>query len=152
GKLMRDHEVVARLDVILADLLKATSASRTTIRLDIPELNIGVDDVYAEASAPGVSSLRLDSSLNQRSLGTVQWMDKHKQLLVQPDCINAEVPPPKALMGVYGVKAQTLSPLIWRDQLLGWISVHYIPGTREWSDADLDALRSASAKAKDLLE
>src|SRR5690606_26206189 len=61
GKLMRDHEVVARLDVILADLLKATSASRTTIRLDIPELNIGVDDVYAEASAPGVSSLRLDS-------------------------------------------------------------------------------------------
>jgi len=152
GKLLRDHEVVAGLDSILSDLLAATGASRTTIRLDIPQLNIGVDDVYAEATAPGVASLKLDSSLNQRSLGTVQWLDQHKALLVQEDCINAEVPPPKALMGVYGVKAQVLGPLVWRDELVGWISIHHIPGTREWSSGDLDAMRKAMADAKELLE
>lgn len=152
GKLLRDHEVFSKLDVILTELLAVTRASRTTIRLDIPELNVGVDDVYAEATAPGVASLRLDSSLNQRSLGTVQWLDQHRELLIQEDCINAEVPPPQALMGVYGVKAQVLGPLIWHDRLVGWISVHHLPGTREWTEQDIAALRSAMGRAKSLLE
>ncbi|WP_269495814.1 GAF domain-containing protein [Castellaniella sp. S9] len=152
GQLLRDHEVLAELDTILAELLVATSASRTTIRLDIPELNIGVDDVYAEATAPGVASLRLDSSLNQRSLATVQWLDRHRDLLIQEDCINAQVPPPKALMGVYGVKAQVLGPLVWRNQLVGWISVHHLPDTRPWSDRDIEAMRAAMDKARSLLE
>lgn len=152
GRLLIDHEVISRLDTILSDLLAATSASRTTIRLDIPELNIGVDDVYAEATAPGVSSLKLDSSLNQRSLATVLWLDQHRELLIQSDCINAEVPAPKALVGVYGVKAQVLGPLVWRDRLVGWISIHHVPGTREWTPRDLGAMRAAMDKAKSLLE
>ncbi|MER1967582.1 aspartate/glutamate racemase family protein [Castellaniella sp. GW247-6E4] len=152
GKLLRDHEVLGGLDAILAELLSATSASRTTIRLDIPELNIGVDDVYAEATAPGVSSLRLDSSLNQRSLATVQWLEQHREPLIQEDCVNAEVPPPKPLMGVYGVKAQALGPLVWRDTLVGWISIHHLPGTREWTGQDIAALRSAMDQASRLLE
>lgn len=152
GKLLRDDEVLRGLDTILSELLTATGASRTTIRLDIPELNIDVDDVYAEATNPGVASLRLDSSLNQRSLATVQWLDKHKKLLIQEDCVNAEVPPPQALIGVYGVKAQVLGPLIWEDRLVGWISVHHIPETREWTTRDIDAMTVAMDKAKRLLE
>jgi maleate isomerase len=152
GKLLRDHETLRGLDGVLSELLTATAASRTTIRLDIPELNIGVDDVYAEATKAGVASLRLDSSLNQRSLATVQWLDKHRTLLVQEDCVNAEVPPPQALMGVYGVKAQVLGPLIWRDRLVGWISVHHIPETREWTQSDIDAMKQAMDKAQRLLE
>lgn len=152
GKVLRDHDVVAQLDTILAALLQKTSASRTTIRLDIPHLNIGVDDVYGEASAPGVSSLRLDSSLNQRSLATVLWMDKHKRMLIQDDCINTDVPPPSALIGVYGVKAQVLGPLMRNDHLQGWISVHYIPGTRQWTQVEVDALQEAMDQTTTLLE
>ncbi|NYT44272.1 aspartate/glutamate racemase family protein [Alcaligenaceae bacterium] len=152
GKLLRDHEVVEALDAILADLLDKTQASRTTIRLDVPQLNIGVDDVYAEATAPGVASLKLDSSLNQRSLATVQWLDKNRKMLIQEDCINTEVPAPKALVGVYGVKAQVLGPLVSQGQLSGWISVHHIPGTRPWTENDIAAMQHAMNEAKAVLD
>jgi len=151
GRLLRIDDVVRALDAILHELRVATSASRTTIRLDVPHLNIGVDDVYAESVGPDVSSLKLDSSLNQRSLATVQWMDKHKKILVQNDCIDTDVPPPNALIGVYGVKAQVLGPLFVNEALQGWISVHYIPGIREWTDNDINALQRAMDNTDALL-
>lgn len=151
GQLLRDHEAVRQLNTILAHLLQVTAASRTTIRIDVPQLNMHVDDVYAEATAEGVSSLMLDSPLNQRSLATVQWLEKHRQILVQDDCVNAEVPPPRALIGVYGVKAQILGPLFRGDEVMGWISVHYIPGTRVWTEAEVNAMRQAMARATEVL-
>lgn len=152
GQLLRAHPVIQALDTLLADLLATTNASRTTIRLDIPALNLSVDDVYAEATAPGIDSLRLNSSLNQRSLATVLWMEEHLRPLIQEDCRNADVPPPKALMGVYGVQAQALGPLIWNDTVVGWISIHYVPGTRTWSATDKAALDRAVNQARTLLE
>ncbi len=152
GRLLIDHAVISQLDAILADLREAASASRTTIRLDIPEFNIHVDDVYAEALLPGVASLKLDSSLNQRSLATVLWLDEHRELLIQENCATADVPPPKALMGVYGVKAQLLGPLVWHDRLVGWISIHHIPAVRRWSQQDINAMETALSKTRTLLE
>jgi maleate isomerase len=152
GKLLRDFEVLAKLESIMNDLLKDTSASRTTIRIDIPDKNCHVDMVAAEAVAPGIPGLKVDSSLNQWSLATVQWLEANKQILVQDDCQNAPVPPPKALMNVYGVKAQMLYPLIWQDEVLGWVSVHYIPSVRHWTEADIEAIGAASNRVKKVLE
>lgn len=152
GKLLRDHEVIRALDAGLSNLLQATSASRTTIRLDIPKYGLNVDDVYAEATTKGVASLKLDSSLNQRSLATVQWMETYRKTLVQADCVNAEVPAPKALIGVYGVRAQVLSPLVWHGHLVGWISAHYVPGTRHWKAHDISAMEDAVKQARAILE
>jgi len=152
GALLRSHPAVAQLDALMAQLRIDEKAGRTTIRLDVPAMNIGVDDVYAESAAPGIAPLKLDSSLNQRSLGTVQWLEKHHDLLIQSDCINAEVPPPKALMNVYGVTAQMLAPLVYGGEVLGWISVHHMGGTREWQDAEVALLREATARARAILE
>jgi len=50
---------------ILHDLLKTTTASRTTLRLYLPERDLYVDRVAAEAVAAGVRSIGEDSSINQ---------------------------------------------------------------------------------------
>ena len=43
----------ASLQEILEELLRATDASRTTLRLDLPDQDSGLDAVVAEALAPG---------------------------------------------------------------------------------------------------
>ncbi|KAK9364699.1 Asp/Glu/Hydantoin racemase-domain-containing protein [Lipomyces kononenkoae] len=151
GRLLRNDPTLAKIDTALANLLESCHASRTTFRLDLPERNCHVDMVCAEACAPGVKPLKLDPSLNQRALKTVQWLETSHRTLVQGDCANAEVPPPKALMGVYGVKAQMLTPLYQGDDLIAWISVHYIPSTREWSEKEIQALESTMEDVKKLL-
>jgi maleate isomerase len=152
GKLLRDNPVLATLEKTMATLLQASAGSRTTLRIDVPEHNCHVDTVCAEAVAPGIAQLKLNSSLNQRSLATVQWLEANRDLLIQSDCANAAVKPPKALMDVYGVKAQMLAPLMAQDHVMGWISVHYVPGTRVWNERDIAALQSAAAQVSRVLQ
>ena len=153
GKLLRDNPVLAQLEDIMEELRKVASGSRTTLRIDIPAHNCEVDTVCAESVAPGIAELKLNSSLNQRSLATVQWLEANRRPLVQNDCANAPVKPPRALMEVYGVKAQMLICLTTRDnQMIGWISVHYVPGTRTWSEADIAALENAAARVRTVLQ
>ncbi|KAK9243748.1 hypothetical protein V1506DRAFT_367497 [Lipomyces tetrasporus] len=151
GRLLRDDPTLNKINLVLAKLLESCHASRTTFRLDLPERNCHVDTVCAEACAPGIRQLKLDSSLNQRALKTVQWLETSGRILVQGDCENAEVPPPKALMGVYGVKAQMLAPLFQGDNLIAWISVHYVPSKREWTETEIQALSSSMEEVKKLL-
>jgi maleate isomerase len=153
GKLLRDNPVLAELEQVMATLRETTDGSRTTLRIDIPAHNCQVDTVCAEAVAPGIAQLKLNSSLNQRSLATVQWLEAQRKPLIQDDCANAAVKPPKALMEIYGVKAQMLIGLTAQDdQVIGWISVHYVPGTRTWSDADVAALQSAADRVRHILQ
>jgi len=152
GTLLRSHHAIAQLEELMEQLRIDEKCGRTTIRLDVPSMNMGVDDVYAESAAPGIPPLKLDSSLNQRALGTVQWLEAHHDLLIQSDCINADVPPPKALMNVYGVTAQMLAPLVYGGEVLGWISVHHMGGTRTWQDTEIARLRAAAARAREILE
>ena len=82
GRLLRDNPVLAELELIMAELREATDGSRTTLRLDIAAHNCQVDTVCAEAVAPGIAELKLNSSLNQRSLATVQWLETHRKPLI----------------------------------------------------------------------
>jgi maleate isomerase len=41
--------------------------------------------------------------------------------------------------------------LIAQDQLIGWISVHYVPSTRVWSEGDIAALQGAVAHVTSVL-
>jgi maleate isomerase len=153
GKLLRAHPVLAELERVMATLREATGGSRTTLRIDVPEHNCNVDRVCAESVAPGIAELKLNTSLNQRSLATVQWLIATRKPLVQDDCANAEVKPPKALMEVYGVKAQMLVGLETADgEVIGWISVHYVPGTRTWTDAEVAALQRAADQVRAILQ
>lgn len=147
GRLLRDSPVLSKLDGIMSTLLQKTSGSRTTLRIDVPEHNCHVDRVVAESLEKGIPSLRPNTSLNQRSLKTCIWINETGEALIQDDLVNAEIPPPKALMEGYGVKAQMLIPLmrtVGDKDAGGWISVHYVPSTRAWTDADVAALYEAA--------
>src|SRR3954451_8813675 len=80
----------AELTAILDDLLAATGASRTTLRLDWAAWETHVDDVVAEARKPGVASLVGQTSIRQRAAATVRWIDRERRVLVQEDCSTAD--------------------------------------------------------------
>ncbi|RDW58111.1 hypothetical protein BP6252_13522 [Coleophoma cylindrospora] len=153
GKLLRADPVLEKLDKVMFDLREKTNGSRTTLRLEVPKHNCEVDRVCAEALAPGIPSLRPNTSLNQRALVTCQHINKTGIALIQPDTINATINPPKALMTVYGVKAQMLLPLMAEEEhALAWISVHYVPSTRDWTEADVRSLHEAGKLVRDILK
>ncbi len=130
--------------VIMEDLLRSTESSRTTLRLDLPDQDAGLDAVVAEALAPGVRSLRGDTSIrNLCDVSTVRFLETQRRLLVQNDCSADDLAPPPELIELYGVKAQMLAPIVREDRLVGVISVHHAPGPRDWSAEDVAALREA---------
>lgn len=148
GTVLRDGTLRSRLQDICERLLKATGADRTTLRVDVPEHDLGVDLTAAEALRAGVRSIRREGSLDQRRLNTVEWLEKHRRDLVQPH-FHGDPMPPAALIDVYGVHAQMLGPVEYDGDMPGWLSVHSLT-ERDWSDADIAALdraRSESAQA-----
>ncbi len=132
-----------RFDAILADLLQTIGASRTTLRLDDARYGFHIDDVVAEALAPGENSLRGQTSINQRAAATAQWVEKNRRLLVQGDLSSGEPRAPEALIKLYGVRAQMLAPVEREGRLDGWISVHEARGPRSWTEQDQAALSKA---------
>jgi maleate isomerase len=132
------------LDAILAELRTATDASRTTLRLDDAAHGFHIDDVAAEALAPGQGSLRGVTSINQRAAATAQWVEKNRRLLVQDDLSQGEPRAPEALVRLYGVRAQMLAPVERQGRLDGWISVHEARSTRRWSASEQDAVLQAA--------
>ena len=136
--------LAARIDAILATLRSATGAARATLRIDLPERGIHVDDVAAEAVRPGVGSLRGQTSIDQRAAESIRWIDANRRTLVQHDLSGRVEPaPPPQLMSVFGVTAQMLGPVVRGDALTGWISLHDDKGPRRWTDADVAALDAA---------
>ena len=132
-----------RFDAILADLLTTTGASRTTLRLDDARYGFHIDDVVAEALAPGENSLRGQTSINQRAAATARWVERNRRLLVQSDLSTGEPRAPDALIKLYRVRAQMLAPVERQGRLDGWISVHEARGPRSWSERDQTALEKA---------
>jgi maleate isomerase len=130
---------------IVAGLLEEIAASRTTLRLDVEGKNF---PAVAEALATDVRPIRQDDSLDQRGAATAQWLMRTHEILVQDDCASADPPPPKPLLDAYGVKAQMLAPIVDEGTVVGWISVHYVPSTRAWTDGDVAALRAAAVRVE----
>ncbi|WP_223205874.1 maleate cis-trans isomerase family protein [Streptomyces xanthii] len=143
GTLLRDGALRAEVQSVLTGLLSATGADRTTFRVDLPAHGLHVDLTAGEALGEGVRSIRRDASLDQRRLNTVEWLEAERRALVQPHFRDAPNPP-QALIDVYGVNAQMLSPVQTGGAMTGWISVHSMR-ERAWSAADQEALAAATA-------
>jgi maleate isomerase len=146
------NEIISDFQLIIEELLQATQASRTTLRLDNPEQNCHVDAAVVEATTPGTPSIKVDTSLDQRKTPTYKFVVKNLVNLIQDDCINAEVSPPPELMQVYGTKAQMVGPLVRDNQLIGWVSVHFNTSTRHWNEEDIAALDAAKKQVMTCLE
>ena len=103
----------------------------------------------AEALAPGVRSIRDDTSIrNLRDAATVRFLEDQRRPLVQNDCATDGLAPPSELIELYGVRAQMLTPLVHEGRLIGVISVHYVPGPRNWSAEDVAALQEAAERVQ----
>lgn len=150
GDLLRSGSLRARCQEVLTALLDATGADRTTLRLDVPEHGLHVDLTAAEALGDGIRSIRRDAGLDQRRLNTVEWLEEHRVPLVQPH-FRDDPHPPQALIDVYGVHAQMLSPVVRGDDMTGWISVHSMR-ERDWSDGAAAALAAAVDRIHGLLD
>ena len=147
GDLARNGALRSNLQALLHGLLEATGASRTTIRLDLPERGLHVDRAAAEAVAPGIRPIRHDTSLDQWAMPTVQWLAAERRTLVQNDVALDQPPVSPDLVAVYGVRAQMLEPLLDEDRVFGWISVHQVGAARTWSDADIAAIARVGEEA-----
>jgi maleate isomerase len=143
GDLARNGSLRAALGRVLHELRAETGSSRTTVRLDLPDRSLHVDHAAAEAVAPGVRSILHDSSLDQWAMPTVQWLATTKQTLIQRDFSSGPQVAPE-LIEVYGVQAQMLQPLFREGRMYGWISVHQVGESRDWSEDDVAALARAA--------
>lgn len=130
---------------IVEELLAATGATRTTLRLDTPGRNF---PAVAEALSPGTPPIAQDESIDQRNAATAQWLFRELRPLVQHD-LDVDPPrPPQGLLDVYGVRAQMLGPIVLDGELVGWLSVHQAGAPRRWADGDLAALERAMAAVR----
>ena len=137
------------LQDIVERLRDDVGASRTTLRLDVPGLNF---PAVAESLAPGIKSIKADNSLDQRGAATGRRLLETGEILVQPNTATAEPPPPQALIDVYGTKAQMLAPVFRGGEVVGWLSVHYNPSVRDWTNEDVAALRQAATRVGEELD
>jgi GAF domain-containing protein len=125
---------------IVEKLLADVGASRTTIRLDRPD---AVFPVVAEATAPGINSIAGATSIDLKAAPTFIFLAEQKRPLIQSDLLNTDVPPPPALIELYGARAQMVAPILRDDELVGMVSVHYAPGVRDWTSEEIAALEQA---------
>ncbi|MGW5420933.1 maleate cis-trans isomerase family protein [Streptomyces sp. NPDC003943] len=150
GELLRSGSLRAGFQRALTELREAIGADRTTLRLDLPAHGLHVDLTAGEALGPGVRSIRRDAGLDQRRLNTVEWLEEHRIPLVQPH-FRGDPRPPQALIDVYGVRAQLLSPVVRGADMRGWISAHSLT-EREWDAADQAVMAAAIDRVHQLLD
>ena len=147
-------ETIKALQAIAEDLFQKTRAGRTTIRVDTT--NDPDYPVLGEARAPGVSSLTGGMSLKgykgydiHKAPALVYLRDERK-MIVQRD---ARVDPPvvRDLPEIAGVTGQMLTPVEREGRFVGIVSVHSVE-PREWTEADVAAIKDATTRVERELE
>jgi GAF domain-containing protein len=151
---MTRDDALAALQQLLQRLLEDLDVSRTTVRLDVPELRFDVNDVAAEARRSSVRSLKGERSLDQRQTAAFRWLDVNRRVFVENDCLNAEpgVAPEPEVIEIYGLRAEMVAPLIRAGDLIGALSVHYTPGPREWRADEVARLEAACEEVQQILD
>ena len=144
----------AALSEMLKELLDATQASRTTIRLDMEEFGFEPTRPTAEAVRPGVPSILNQVRKDMHKSGTIAFMKRERRLLIQDDLLHpsADALPPTELIEVYETYAQMLGPVFHGDKLVAWISVHENTGARHWTPDDAQALTRAVEVTQSMLD
>ena len=72
-------------------------------------------------------------------------------VLAQDDLLDTDIPPPKALIEVYGARAQMIAAIVRDGALAGVVSVHHGPEPRVWTVEDVGLIQAAAEEAAALL-
>jgi maleate isomerase len=142
------NEILGGFQAILDELRQETSASRTTLRIDLPRFGLNVNAPAAEALAPGVHSIKDRTSLDQRSAVAVKWLEKHRRVFVENDCLNTtpDVAPEREVTDAYGIRSEMVAPVVREDWLIGWVSVHNTRGPHRWTEQEIAAIERACVR------
>jgi GAF domain-containing protein len=138
----------APLQAVVDELIAATTGSRATLRVADRE---GAFPVVAEALAPGVRSIAAETSIDLRSAPTFQYLERELRTLVQDDILASDVAPPPELVQRYGARAQLLAPVVERDRMIAFLSVHHAATPRAWTEAEVAAIEAAAVRVAALL-
>jgi hypothetical protein len=142
------HVIQGELQCIALGLREGLGCSRVTVRVDdIPSESFRVK---AEACAPGVLSIAAHRTEGVRESETFQWIDRERRVLVQNDIAASPIAPAPVLLGMYGVRAQLLAPVVVDNEVRGIISIHEAD-LREWRDEDVAVASAASESVASVL-
>lgn len=130
---------------IAAQLLAATTASRTTVRILDYQDQL---QLVAEVCASGVGSMGDGPQIDPRQFATYRYLEQRRELLVQDDCRDTDIAPPPSLVDYHGVASQMLAPIVVHDRFRGTISVHHQGQPRHWSAEEITALEDARHDAE----
>lgn len=147
-------ELIKSLQAIVEALFESTSADRTTIRVDVP--NDPDFPVLAEARIEGMASITGGMSLKGykpvdfHATPTTRHLRDRREMIIQGN-VTSDPPEMPLLVDFYGIRAQMLHPLEHDGDFVGLVSVHSIE-PREWSSADITALKSAVRRVQSVLD
>ncbi len=129
---------MADLHDLLEELLRSTGASRVTLRRDVP--GEAPFPVIEEALAPGVGSLRNESSVHLPSQPVVREIQAGRQV-VQDDCAAAFDDPAfqRMLVAYGGLAAQIVTPVTVDGKLEAILSLHQLGEPRSWTNDEIAA-------------
>ena len=140
---------MSEIDGIIHDLLRATGASRVTLRRDLP------DDVFPvthEALADGAPPISGVATPDMARQPVVLQVTEGRQV-VQDDCLAASDEPHfRAMLELYsGVRAQIVTPVVRDGRVAAIVSLHQLGRARHWTDEEIEAARSAAERVGKLL-
>jgi GAF domain-containing protein len=138
------HESVDDLQEVVDELLRATGASRVTLR---EEQSHAFFPIAREALAQGVMSIKDVQARNMEQQPVVLEIVKGHQV-VQNDCLSAfdDVDFQEMLDLYGGMRAQIVTPVMVDGALKGIISVHQLGSPREWTDNDIETCHGAARR------
>ena len=141
---------MSEINVILADLLAGTDASRVTLRQDEP--GDYAFPVTHESLAPGVSSLRQERTVDLQTQPVVAQV-RDGQQVVQDDTRAAfDDPQFQKMLDTYGgLAAQIVTPIFRDGRLVAIVSLHQLGEPRRWTPDEVAAASLAAQSIGELL-
>ena len=140
---------MTEIATILEDLRAKTGAGRVTLRQDVPG---DVFPVTHEALGDGALPIKDVATPDMTRQPVVLQVQQGKQV-VQDDCRAASDEPHfRAMLELYGgLRAQIVTPVIRDGRVVAIVSVHQLERTRQWTDEEIGAARSAVERIEGLL-
>jgi GAF domain-containing protein len=142
--------VSSAIEPVLEELLARTSASRVTLRQDLPGEH--AFPVTHEALAAGVASLREERTVDLREQPVAQEVASGRQVVQDDSAAAYDDPAFHDMRRAYGgLAAQIVTPVLVDGRVVAIVSVHELRAPRRWAPSEIDACSEAATEVASLL-
>jgi GAF domain-containing protein len=141
---------MSEINVILADLLAGTDASRVTLRQDEP--GDYAFPVTHESLGPGVSSLQQERTVDLKTQPVVAQVRDGQQVVQNDTRAAFDDPEFRKMLDTYGgLAAQIVTPIFRDGRLVAIVSLHQLGEPRRWTPDEIAAASLAAQRIGELL-